>query len=46
LWVSLKGEIVGEPHLDRYSYLHLEADVQAHSARDVGASMLCVLFVV
>ena len=29
LWMSLKGEIVGEPHLDRYPYLQLEADVEA-----------------
>ncbi len=29
LWMSLKGEIVGEPHLDRYPYLLLEADVEA-----------------
>jgi len=29
LWMSLKGEIVGEPHLDRYPYLRLEADVEA-----------------
>ncbi len=28
LWMSLKGEIVGEPHLDRYPYLQLEADVE------------------
>jgi hypothetical protein len=29
LWMSLKGDIVGEPHLDRYPYLLLEADVEA-----------------
>jgi hypothetical protein len=29
LWMSLKGDIVGEPHLDRYPYLQLEADVEA-----------------
>jgi hypothetical protein len=29
LWMSLKGEIVGEPHLDRYPYLQLEADIEA-----------------
>jgi hypothetical protein len=28
LWMSLKGEIVGEPRLDRYPYLQLEADVE------------------
>jgi hypothetical protein len=28
LWVSLKGEIVGEPRLDRFPYLQLEADVE------------------
>jgi hypothetical protein len=27
--MSLKGDIVGEPHLDRYPYLQLEADVEA-----------------
>ena len=27
LWVSLKGEVVGEPRLDRYPYLQFEADV-------------------
>jgi hypothetical protein len=29
LWMSLKGGIVGEPHMDRYPYLLLEADVEA-----------------
>ena len=28
LWMSLRGEIVGEPRLDRYPYLLLEADVE------------------
>jgi hypothetical protein len=28
LWMSLKGDIVGEPRLDRYPYLQLEADVE------------------
>jgi hypothetical protein len=28
LWMSLKGEIVGEPRLDRYPYLQLEADIE------------------
>ena len=28
LWMSLSGEIVGEPRLDRYPYLLLEADVE------------------
>ncbi len=27
LWMSLKGEIAGEPRLDRHPYLQLEADV-------------------
>jgi hypothetical protein len=27
LWMSLKGEMVGEPRQDRYPYLQLEADV-------------------
>jgi hypothetical protein len=27
LWMSLKGEITGEPRLDRHPYLQLEADV-------------------
>jgi hypothetical protein len=26
--MSLKGEIVGEPHLDRCPYLQLEADLE------------------
>ena len=28
LWMSLKGELVGEPRPDRYPYLQLEADVE------------------
>jgi hypothetical protein len=28
LWISLKGEISGEPRLDRYPYLQFEADVE------------------
>lgn len=28
LWMSLKGEIVGEPREDRHPYLQLEADVE------------------
>jgi hypothetical protein len=28
LWMSLKGEIVGAPRLDRHPYLQLEADVE------------------
>jgi hypothetical protein len=28
LWMSLNGPIVGEPRLDRYPYLQLEADVE------------------
>ncbi len=28
LWMSLKGEIDGEPRLDRHPYLQLEADVE------------------
>jgi hypothetical protein len=27
LWMSLKGDIIGEPRLDRLPYLQLEADV-------------------
>ncbi len=33
LWMSLKGEIVGEPRLDRYPYLLLEADVEGRKVQ-------------
>ncbi len=33
LWMSLKGEIVGEPRLDRYPYLLLEADVEGRTVQ-------------
>ena len=33
LWMSLKGEIVDEPRLDRYPYLLLEADVEGRKVQ-------------
>lgn len=30
LWMSLEGEIVGDPRSDRHPYLQLEADTTAH----------------
>lgn len=33
LWMSLKGRIVGEPRLDRYPYMQLEADVEARKVK-------------
>jgi len=33
LWMSLRGEIVGEPRLDRYPYLLLEADVEGRKVQ-------------
>ncbi len=33
LWMSLKGEIVGEPRLDRLPYLLLEADVEGRKVQ-------------
>jgi hypothetical protein len=33
LWMSLKGEIVDEPRLDRYPYLLFEADVEARKVQ-------------
>jgi len=31
--MSLKGEVVGEPRLDRYPYLLLEADVEGRKVQ-------------
>jgi hypothetical protein len=33
LWMSLKGELVGEPRLDRYPYLQLEADPEGRKVQ-------------
>jgi len=33
LWMSLKGEMVGEPRLDRFPYLLFEADVQGRKVQ-------------
>ena len=33
MWMSLKGEMAGEPRLDRYPYLQLEADLEGRKVQ-------------